>query len=72
MKSLLQLLLAQKLISNKCVLFKNNLLQGDTAPLNVYGTSNQGWIYFEHRLFVDQETVIKDISFFGNIFLFLN
>ena len=33
MKTLLQLLLAQKLISSKCVLFKNNLLQGDTAPL---------------------------------------
>ena len=34
MKTLLQLLLAQKLISNKRVLFKNNLLKGDTAPLN--------------------------------------
>ena len=33
MKTLLQLLLTQKLISSKCVLFKNNLLQGDTAPL---------------------------------------
>ena len=35
MKTLLQLLLAQKLISNKCVLFQNNLLQGDTVPLTV-------------------------------------
>ena len=34
MKTLLQLLLAQKLISSKCVLFKNNLLQGDTVPLS--------------------------------------
>ena len=34
MKTLLQLLLAQKLITSKCVLFKNHLLQGDTAPLN--------------------------------------
>ena len=33
METLLQLLLAQKLISSKCVLSKNNLLQGDTAPL---------------------------------------
>ena len=33
MKTLMQLLLAQKLISSKRVLFKNNLLQGDTAPL---------------------------------------
>ena len=30
----MQLLLAQKLISSKCVLFKNNLLQSDTVPLN--------------------------------------
>ena len=35
MKTLLQLLLAQKLISSKCVLFQNNLLQGDTAPLRI-------------------------------------
>ena len=33
MKTLLQLLLAQKLISSKCVLFKNNLLPSDTVPL---------------------------------------
>ena len=33
MKTLLQLLLARKLISSKCLLFKNNLLQGDTVPL---------------------------------------
>ena len=33
MKTLLQLLLAQKLISSKCVLFQNNSLQGDTVPL---------------------------------------
>ena len=33
MKTLMQLLLAQKLISSKCVLFQTNLLQGDTAPL---------------------------------------
>ena len=32
-KTLLQLLLAQKLTSSKCVLFKNNLLPGDTVPL---------------------------------------
>ena len=37
MKTLLQLLLAQKLVFSKCVLFKNNLLQEDTAPLkNLY------------------------------------
>ena len=36
MKTLLQLLLAQKLISSKCVLFKNNQLQGDTAPLRIW------------------------------------
>ena len=36
MKTLLQLLFAQKLISSKCVglLFKNNLLPSDTVPLN--------------------------------------
>ena len=35
MKTLLQLFLAQKLISSKCIglLFKNNLLQSDTVPL---------------------------------------
>ena len=33
MKTLLQLLLAQKLIFSKCVLFKNNLLQSVTVPL---------------------------------------
>ena len=34
MKTLLQLLLAQKLISSKCVLFQNNLLPSDTVPLS--------------------------------------
>ena len=34
MKTLLQLLLALKLISNKCVQFKNNLLPSDTVPLS--------------------------------------
>ena len=34
-KTLPQLLLTQKLISSKCVLLKNNLLQGDTVPLKV-------------------------------------
>ena len=34
MKTLLQILLAQKWISSKCVLFQNNLLPGDTVPLN--------------------------------------
>ena len=33
MKTLLHLVLVQKLISNKCVLFKNNLLPSDTVPL---------------------------------------
>ena len=33
MKTLLQILLAQKLISIQCVLFKNNLLQSDAVPL---------------------------------------
>ena len=33
MKTLLQLLLAQKLISSTFVLFQNNLLQSDTVPL---------------------------------------
>ena len=33
MKTLLQLLLAQKLIASKCVLFKKNLLPSDTVPL---------------------------------------
>ena len=33
MKTLLQLLLAQKLLSCKGVLFKNNLLSSDTVPL---------------------------------------
>ena len=33
MKTLLQLLFVQKLISSMCVLLKNNLLQGDTVPL---------------------------------------
>ena len=33
MKSLLLVLLAQKLISSKCVLVKNNLLPSDTVPL---------------------------------------
>ena len=32
-KTLLQLLLAQKLIYGKCVLFQNNLLPSDTVPL---------------------------------------
>ena len=32
MKILLQLLLAQKLISSKCVLFINNLLRSETVP----------------------------------------
>ena len=35
MKILLQLLLTQKLISSKCVLFQNNLLSSDTVPLNL-------------------------------------
>ena len=33
MKTLLQLSLAQKLISSKCVLFKNSLLSSETVPL---------------------------------------
>ena len=33
METLQQLLLAQKLISSKGVLFKNNLLPSDTVPL---------------------------------------
>ena len=33
MKTLPQLLLAQKLIFSKCVLFQNNLLPSDTVPL---------------------------------------
>ena len=40
MKTLLQLLLAQKLISSQCVLFKNNLLQSDTVPL-MYGAPSE-------------------------------
>ena len=35
LKTLLPLLLAQKLISSKCVLFKNNLLPSDTVPLTI-------------------------------------
>jgi len=35
MKTLLQLLLAQKLISSNCVLFKNNLFQRETVPLTI-------------------------------------
>ena len=33
MKTLLQVLLARKLLSSKCVLFKNNLIPSDTVPL---------------------------------------
>ena len=45
-KTLLQLLLEQKLISSKCVPFQNDLLQGDTVPLSlhdlrhIYGNTN--------------------------------
>ena len=35
MKTLLQLLLAQELISSECVLFKNNLLPSDNVPLTI-------------------------------------
>ena len=35
MNALLQLLLAQKLISGKCVQYKNNLLKGDADPLKL-------------------------------------
>ena len=47
MKTFSQLLLAQKLISSKCVglLFKNNLLQGDTVPLN------KGWERVKYEKF---------------------
>ena len=38
MKTLLQLLLALKLKSSKCVPFPNNLLQSDTVPLNLQYT----------------------------------
>ena len=34
MKTLLQLLSAQKLTFSKCALFQNNLLPSDTVPLN--------------------------------------
>ena len=34
MKTLLQLLMVQKLIFSNCVLFQNNLLPSDTVPLN--------------------------------------
>ena len=36
MKTLLQLLLAHKLIASKCVLFQNNLLPSDTVPLKLF------------------------------------
>ena len=36
MKTMLQLLLAQKLLSSKCVLIKNNLLPSDTVPLSIH------------------------------------
>ena len=42
MKTLLQLLLAQKLVSSKCVLFKNNLLPSDTVPLIYYSLPGIG------------------------------
>ena len=43
-KTLLQLLLAQKLISSKCVLFKNNSLPSDTVPL-ITTPRLLAWIY---------------------------
>ena len=50
MKTLLQLLLAQKLISSKCVLFKNNLVPSDTAPLIGFPKFQHFSTSFSHNL----------------------
>ena len=48
MKTLLQLLLAQKLISSKCVLFQDNSLLSDTVPLK---------LHYPNEMFVPKQRV---------------
>ena len=48
MKTLLQLLLAQKLLSSNCVLFTNNLLPSDTVPLNQWKVTMHSKNYFKY------------------------
>ena len=54
MKTLLQLLLAQKLTSSKCVLFKNDLLPSDTVPLRGFMFSymyTNNPVYIPHNVY---------------------